>query len=152
VGLPRVVLVGAVAACLAACGGSTSTPTRPAGASPASSTVTTVASCPFETDPTSPFSWSTLDNADSGETHSLSLCQGVGVELLAPDGCSWNGLQMTDANVMALVPLPLPAPPPGGIYDVYGAISTGQTTLTSTLSCPDASAAQTWAVSVVVTG
>jgi hypothetical protein len=99
--------------------------------------------------------WSTLGNADDGNTYLMTRCQAILVEVLnsATDPCHWTTVQTTDSRVMTLLPIPLPGlPPPGGTLEVYAAISSGQAMLTSTLSCPDGSTEQNWSVSVDVTG
>jgi hypothetical protein len=161
VGPPRAVLVGVLAACLAACGASSSIATRsvgstppPSGASSTAITVTTATDCQATPEGFGPLSWWTLGTADSGNTYRMSRCQAIGVELLhsAPDGCRWGTVQTTDSSVLTLLPLPLPGPPPGGTFEVYAAISSGQAMLTSTLSCPGGSAEQAWSVTVDVAG
>jgi hypothetical protein len=180
VGMPRAVLVGLAGLCLAACGGSSAAPTRPvggtpaangassaaavealdgtpssSGATPAEITLTTAADCQAMAGGLGPITWTVLGGADNGNTYRMTRCQAVYVVVLnsATDPCHWTTVQTTNSRVMALLPLPLPAwPPPGGTDEVYGAISSGQAMLTSTLSCPDGSTQQTWSVTVDVTG
>ena len=70
----------------------------------------------------------------------------------ATEGCGWTTVQTSDAGVVAILPIPLPAPPPGGAFEVYSAVSTGHASLRSTLSCSDGSAQQTWSVTIDVEG
>jgi hypothetical protein len=143
VGLPRAAIVGVVAACLAACGGSSSGLTRPvgvssgllgarsssspngevggtsapSGASSTTITVTTPTDCQAMPSGFGTLTWSTLGNVDDGNTYLMTGCQAILVEVLnsATDPCHWTTVQTTDSSVMTLLPIPLPGlPPPGG--------------------------------------
>jgi hypothetical protein len=117
-------------------------------------TVTTATDCQAMPEGFGPLSWWSLGNEDNGNTYRMTRCQAIGVELLhsASDSCGWGTVQTTDSTVLTILPLPLPAPPPGGTFEVYGAISAGRAALTSSLTCPDGSTQQSWSVTVDVTG
>jgi hypothetical protein len=86
----------------------------------------------------------------------VRLCTGIDVLLVGPPSSQWQSAESSDGAVLAVVPLPLPAPPPGGSHVIYLAEQTGTATLTSmgpssaciteTAACPTVR----WAVKVTV--
>jgi hypothetical protein len=113
-------------------------------------TVTTGADCqapevghPFETFP--------LAVQDNGRTYRLVRCQALGVLLLhgGNDGCRWTTVESSDEAVLAIAPIPLPAPPTGATYEDYRATAPGQATLSSALVCPSGTAMR-WTATVIV--
>jgi hypothetical protein len=143
--------VAAVATCLAGCGARGTTAAPSSGSVPSPITVTTAASCRTGTGPAT-ITWFPLGSEDNGRSYRMVPCQAVGVELLhsAPDGCGWNSVQTTDSAVVAILPIPLPLPPQGATFEVFGAVAAGRATLRSSLSCPDGSVEQSWSVTIEV--
>jgi hypothetical protein len=151
--IPLVIIVVALGGCSSSGG-----PTRASTAKPVLSvravpiTVTTGADCqapavghPFETFP--------LTVQDNGRTYRMVRCQALGVLLLhgGNDGCRWTTVESSDEAVLALAPIPLPAPPTGATYEDYRATAPGQITLSSALACPSGTAMR-WAASVIFAG
>lgn len=82
-----------------------------------------------------------LGDTDSGRSITIHLCAVISVRL----GDS-TGIRSSDAAVLAILPLPLPAPPPGGAYTWFQAKRTG----TADLSSEGRSTAKHWTVHVTV--
>jgi hypothetical protein len=94
-----------------------------------------------------------LSNHDSGRTYQLAPCQGVTVYLTheASDGCGWATVQTSNDVVMKLLPIPLPAPPPGGTIESYRAVRPGRAELHSSLLCgTDNGPKAAWQITIVV--
>jgi hypothetical protein len=94
--------------------------------------------------------------ADNGRSITVGLCTGIDVLLIGPPSSQWQSAETSDAAVLTVVPLPLPAPPPGGSHLIYLAAQTGTAMLTSmgpssactteTAACPTVR----WAVRITV--
>jgi hypothetical protein len=99
------------------------------------------------------FNLTQLSNQDNGRSYQLVPCQGVSIYLThaASDGCAWTTVQTSNDGVMEILPIPFPAPPPGGTIEAYRATGPGRAELHSSLQCgtgktPKAS----WHVTIVV--
>lgn len=79
-----------------------------------------------------------LANQDDGRSLTVHACDSIWIVLTGATGVQWQFPQTSDTSVLAVVPLPLPAPPPGGTRAVYLAASPGTATLTANraFSCP----------------
>jgi hypothetical protein len=84
----------------------------------------------------------TLNAGDNGRSLTAHLCAVISVRLYDS-----QGIQSSDDAVLAILPLPLPAPPPGGAYNWFQAKRTGSADLTSQ---PRESSAVRWTVHVAV--
>jgi hypothetical protein len=151
--VPLVLMLVALAGCSSRGGttpASTAMPVLAASALPI--TVTTGADCqaPATVHPLEPFPLAVQDN---GRTYRMVRCQALGVLLLhgRHDGCRWTTVESSDEAVLAVVPIPLPAPPTGATDEDYRARSPGQATLSSALACSSGTAMR-WAAPVVVAG
>jgi hypothetical protein len=89
-------------------------------------------------------------------TVTAHLCEWIEVTLVGPPSSQWQSVQSSDDTILKIVPLPLPAPPPGGTRAVYEAERTGSAVLSSSgpsslctnqaAACP----AVQWAVTIKV--
>ena len=69
--------------------------------------------------------------ADNGRSLAVPLCDSISAVLAGSPSSQWQTIQSSDERVLEVVPLPLPAPPPGGTRAVYLAKATGTGTLVS---------------------
>ena len=72
-----------------------------------------------------------LSNPDDGRSITANLCDAIDVVLLGRTSSQWQSIDSSDEGVLKVVPLPLPAPPPGGAHDIYLAQQTGTAVLSS---------------------
>jgi hypothetical protein len=97
-----------------------------------------------------------LSISDNGRSFTTHQCDAIDVLLVGPPATQWQTVQSSDEAALAILPIPLPAPPPGGTHEVYGAKRAGSAVLSSiglTDKCStsaDACLAAHWAVSVTV--
>jgi len=68
---------------------------------------------------------------DQGRSITTQLCYAIDVLLVGPPAVRWQTVQSSNESVLAILPLPLPAPPPGGTHEVYFAKRTGSASLSS---------------------
>lgn len=97
-----------------------------------------------------------LSVSDNGRSITTHQCDAIDVLLVGLPAAQWQTVQSSDEAVLAILPIPLPAPPPGGTHEVYGAKHAGSAVLssvgvtakclTSATVCPAAH----WAASVTV--
>lgn len=145
----------AAAICIAGCGSSTTAPPTGNGAAlsqtATSFTVTSSLDCPAQTQSSNSFGLFPIGIADNGRTYDMVTCQAVDVVLAHPgsDGCRWSQIESSDEAILKVFPLPLPAPPPGGVDEAWIASAPGQATLTSSLACPGGVTTR-WSVTFVV--
>jgi hypothetical protein len=72
-----------------------------------------------------------LSVADNRRSITAHLCNAIDVELTGPATSQWQSIESSQEPILSVVPLPLPAPPPGGTHLIYLAARTGSTTLSS---------------------
>jgi hypothetical protein len=99
-----------------------------------------------------------LSNSDNGRAITAHVCDAIDALLFGRTSSQWQSIDSSDEAVLKVVPLPLPAPPPGGAHDIYLAQQTGTAVLSSmgpssqctrqTVVCPTVR----WSVRVTVTG
>lgn len=79
-----------------------------------------------------------LTNQDDGRRLTVHVCDSIWIVLTGSTTTPWRFPETSETSVLAVVPLPLPAPPPGGTRAVYLAKNTGSATLSSSrsISCP----------------
>jgi hypothetical protein len=97
-----------------------------------------------------------LSVSDNGRSITTHQCDAIDVLLAGPPAAQWQTVQSSDEAALAILPIPLPAPPPGGTHEVYRAQQAGSAVLssvgvtakclTSAAACPAAH----WAVTVTV--
>jgi hypothetical protein len=98
-----------------------------------------------------------LSNSDSGSPITAHLCDAIDVLLVGRPPSQWQSIDSSDETILKIVPLPVPAPPPGGAHDIYLAQHTGIAVLSSVnvTSNPCASPGcptVRWFVRITVTG
>ncbi|HEY1420599.1 MAG TPA: hypothetical protein VGG90_07805 [Candidatus Dormibacteraeota bacterium] len=93
---------------------------------------------------------------DNGRSIVAHPCDSIWVVLAGPSDPAWEFVQTSDPGIVAVVPLPLPHPPDGGIEAVFLAKRTGVAELSSyrpAMACPAGAMClppPRWAVSVTV--
>jgi len=155
--MDRRLIVAAFAGAIAFMGGCGSrgvtTPT-PSGLSTSikAIAVTTALDCQAQMQGRNSYALFPLRVEDNGKTYTMVSCQALDALLLHPgrDGCRWTTVQSSDETVLAILPIPFPAPPEGGTNEAYIALTSGHATLTSSLACQSGVSAR-WAVTVSVT-
>jgi hypothetical protein len=147
-------LCAAGALFLAACGPRTSVPPVGDGAatSQAATTYKVTSSLDCQGQSSNSVQLFPIGLADNGRTYQMVNCQAIEVVLSHPgtDGCQWAQIQTSNNAVLAVLPLPLPSPPPGGVNEAWIAKAPGQATLTSSLACPGGVTTR-WTVTFAVT-
>jgi hypothetical protein len=150
------VLSPAAVILLAGCGAHTNAaPVDTSGAQTNAATslkVTSNLDCQAQTQSRNSIQLFPIGLSDNGRTYDMVDCQAVDVVLAHPgtDGCQWTQIQSNNPTVLAVFPLPLPSPPPGGVNEAWIATVPGQATLTSSLACPGGVTAH-WAATFIVT-
>lgn len=110
-----------MASALLACSSSSQVATSPA--SPSGLPSPTSSDCPSDNSFTVDIY---LIESDNGRSITVHLCSVISVRLFDS-----QGIQSSDQAVLAILPLPLPAPPLGGAYDWFEAKRTGLADLSS---------------------
>jgi hypothetical protein len=147
----RLTVAPVLALLIASCSGVASHPvSNTTASSSATIRVTTPADCqPGITHTITIFPLRLSDNRRQVQ---MVPCQDVGIELLhnPGDGCSWDAPTSSNDGVIAILPIPLPAPPPGGTLEDFVSVSPGEATLSSQIRCPNDVLGTGWIVSIVV--
>jgi hypothetical protein len=96
-----------------------------------------------------------LSVSDHDRSITTHLCYAIDVLLIGPPAIQWQTVQSSNEAILAILPLPLPAPPPGGTHEVYLAKRTGSASLSSVglaADCPIGGKcpANHWTVTVTV--
>ena len=93
-----------------------------------------------------------LSVSDNGRSVTARLCTSLSISLLGQPPGQWATVQSSDEATLAIVPLPLAPPPPGGTFEIYLAERTGSAVLSSARCQTDGSACPVtrWKVTVTV--